>query len=80
MRSKVSLVCSENDKITSGLYFEIKSEKLGSQSAVCGGGRYDGLVEMLGGQATPAVGFAMGVERLYTLVNKIEAQKIDYKI
>ena len=40
--------------------FEIKSSALGSQSAVCGGGRYDGLVEMLGGQATPAVGFAMG--------------------
>ncbi len=60
--------------------FEIKSSALGSQSAVCGGGRYDGLVEMLGGQPTPAVGFAMGVERLYTLVNKIEAQKIDYYI
>ncbi|MBR3604596.1 MAG: histidine--tRNA ligase [Candidatus Gastranaerophilales bacterium] len=60
--------------------FEIKSSALGSQSAVCGGGRYDGLVEMLGGQPTPAVGFAMGVERLYTLVNKIEAQKIDYYV
>ena len=60
--------------------FEIKSSALGSQSAVCGGGRYDGLVEMLGGQPTPAVGFAMGVERLYTLVNKIEAQKFDYYV
>lgn len=60
--------------------FEIKSASLGSQSAVCGGGRYDGLVEMLGGQNTPAVGFAMGVERLYTLVQKIESQKIDYFI
>lgn len=60
--------------------FEIKSSALGSQSAVCGGGRYDGLVEMLGGQATPAVGFAMGVERLYTLVNKINPKKIDYYI
>ncbi len=58
--------------------FEIKSSLLGSQSAVCGGGRYDGLVEMLGGQPTPAVGFAMGVERLFTLVEKIQAQKIDY--
>lgn len=60
--------------------FEIKSSKLGSQSAVCGGGRYDGLVEMLGGTPTPAVGFAMGVERLYALVEKIEEQKADYFI
>ncbi len=58
--------------------FEIKSEALGSQSAVCGGGRYDGLVEMLGGTPTPAVGFAMGVERLFTLVSKIEKEKIDF--
>ena len=60
--------------------FEIKSLALGSQSAVCGGGRYDGLVEMLGGQPTPAVGFAMGVERLYTLVDKIQPSKIDYYV
>ena len=60
--------------------FEIKSSALGSQSAVCGGGRYDGLVEMLGGQPTPAVGFAMGAERLYTLVEKIQPQKIDYYV
>ena len=60
--------------------FEIKSSSLGSQSAVCGGGRYDGLVEMLGGTPTPAIGFAMGVERLYSLVNKIESEKIDYYI
>ncbi|MBR2069343.1 MAG: histidine--tRNA ligase [Candidatus Gastranaerophilales bacterium] len=58
--------------------FEIKSQNLGSQSAVCGGGRYDGLVEMLGGVPTPAIGFAMGVERLYTIVNKIEQNKTDY--
>ena len=60
--------------------FEIKSSALGSQSAVCGGGRYDGLVEMLGGVPTSAIGFAMGVERLYTLVQKQEIQKIDYFI
>ena len=58
--------------------FEIKSSALGSQSAVCGGGRYDGLVEMLGGVSTPAVGFAMGVERLYSLVEKKEVEKLDY--
>ncbi len=58
--------------------FEIKSSALGSQSAVCGGGRYDGLVEMLGGAPTPAVGFAMGVERLFALVEKKEAPKCDF--
>ena len=60
--------------------FEIKSSALGSQSAVCGGGRYDGLVEMLGGTPTPAIGFAMGVERLYSLVEKKEISKLDYYI
>ena len=60
--------------------FEIKSEKLGSQSAVCGGGRYDGLVEMLGGPSTPAIGFAMGVERLSSLIDKKEPQKLDYYV
>ena len=58
--------------------FEIKSNCLGSQNAVCGGGRYDGLVETLGGQRTPAVGWAMGVERLNALIPKIENNKIDY--
>ena len=58
--------------------FEIKSSALGSQSAVCGGGRYDGLVEMLGGTPTPAVGWAMGVERLFELVEKVEENKLDY--
>lgn len=60
--------------------FEIKSEALGSQSAVCGGGRYDTLVETLGGPSTPAVGFAMGVERLYSLIEKKEQQLLDYFI
>lgn len=60
--------------------FEIKSEALGSQSAVCGGGRYDTLVEMLEGPSTPAVGFAMGVERLYSLIEKQESNKLDYFI
>ena len=44
--------------------FEIIYEGLGSQNAVLGGGRYDGLVENLGGKATPAIGFAIGMERL----------------
>ena len=44
--------------------FELVSGDIGAQSTVCGGGRYDGLLEQMGGQATPALGFAMGVERL----------------
>ena len=57
--------------------FEIKSNNLGSQNAVCGGGRYDGLVEMLGGPSTPAIGWAMGMERLYALIEKKSEQKLD---
>ena len=44
--------------------FEITSDDLGAQSTVCGGGRYDGLVEQLGGQPTPGIGFGLGIERL----------------
>ena len=44
--------------------FEIWAEGIGSQGAVCGGGRYDGLIEELGGKPTPGVGFAMGTERI----------------
>lgn len=57
--------------------FEIKSNNLGSQNAVCGGGRYDSLVEQLGGESTPAVGFAMGMERLISLLPPKEAKKLD---
>lgn len=48
--------------------FEWTTDRLGAQSAVCAGGRYDGLVELLGGQATPAAGFALGIERLAELL------------
>ena len=44
--------------------FELWGEGLGSQAALCGGGRYDGLVELLGGASTPGVGFAIGIERV----------------
>ncbi|MBV7482395.1 histidine--tRNA ligase [Bordetella sp. BOR01] len=47
--------------------FEWVTDRLGSQGTVCGGGRYDGLVELLGGKAAPAVGFAIGMERLLDL-------------
>ncbi len=48
--------------------FEWVTDKLGAQGTVCAGGRYDGLVEQLGGKATPAMGFAMGIERLVALL------------
>jgi len=48
--------------------FEWVTTDLGAQGTVCAGGRYDGLVEQLGGKATPAVGFAMGMERLVALI------------
>ncbi|EKO3558554.1 histidine--tRNA ligase [Vibrio metschnikovii] len=51
--------------------FEWITESLGSQGTVCGGGRYDGLVEQLGGKATPAVGFAMGLERLVLMMETL---------
>jgi len=52
--------------------FEWVTDKLGAQGTVCAGGRYDGLVEQLGGKATPAVGFAMGVERLILMLDTLE--------
>lgn len=48
--------------------FEIKTSKLGSQNTICGGGRYDKLIEQLGGPKTPAVGWAIGIERLVSLI------------
>jgi len=48
--------------------FEWVTAATGAQNAVCSGGRYDGLIAQLGGDATPAVGFAMGVERLVALL------------
>lgn len=48
--------------------FEWLTDRLGAQAAVCSGGRYDGLVEQLGGRATPAIGWALGMERLVELV------------
>ena len=56
--------------------FEIKSNNLGSQNAVCGGGRYDSLVKNLGGEDTPAIGFAMGMERLASLLGEKKEKKL----
>lgn len=60
--------------------FEITSSQLGAQSAVCGGGRYNGLVELLGGEPTPATGWALGMERLVSLLGDAETQGPDYYI
>lgn len=80
---KLKIKYIENKLLVRGLdyynrtVFEIKSNNLGSQNAVCGGGRYDSLVKNLGGEDTPAVGWAMGMERLNSLLPEIEPQKLD---
>ena len=67
-----------NPKLVRGLdyysktVFEWVTDKLGAQGTVCAGGRYDGLVEQMGGKPTPGVGFAMGVERLILLLETLE--------
>ena len=80
---KLEVPYVENKLLVRGLdyynrtVFEIKSNNLGSQNAVCGGGRYDSLVRNLGGEDTPAVGWAMGMERLNSLLTDIEPEKLD---
>jgi len=51
--------------------FEWVTDRLGAQGTICAGGRYDGLVEQLGGKATPGIGFAMGLERLVLLMEEV---------
>lgn len=63
--------------------FEIISDDLGAQATVCGGGRYDGLVQELGGPETPAVGWAIGLERLIILLQQLDgtvANTIDFYV
>ncbi len=55
--------------------FEWVTDRLGAQGTVCGGGRYDGLVEQLGGKPAPACGFAMGVERLVALLEELSVAR-----
>lgn len=70
-----------NPKIVRGLdyytktVFEFVTTSIGAQGTVCGGGRYDGLIEQLGGAPTPALGFAMGIERL---IMTMESQGCDF--
>lgn len=74
MLSAAGVAFEVNPRLVRGLdyycktVFEWVTTALGAQGTVCAGGRYDGLVEQLGGKATPAVGFAMGVERLVLLL------------
>lgn len=56
--------------------FEWTTTELGAQGTVCAGGRYDGLVEQLGGQKTPAVGFAIGLERLLLLQAAVQGESV----
>ena len=71
----IKIPYSHNNYLVRGLdyysqtVFEIQSNTLGSQNALCGGGRYDGLIEELGGHPTPAIGFAAGIERLILAIN-----------
>jgi histidyl-tRNA synthetase len=60
--------------------FEITSSQLGAQATVCGGGRYDGLVQQLEGPPTPAVGWALGMERLVLLVQAAQTGSTDSAI
>lgn len=70
-----------NEKLVRGLdyynrtVFEWVTDSLGAQGTVCAGGRYDGLVGQLGGKDTPAVGFAMGIERFVLLLQTLEILK-----
>ena len=72
-----------NPKLVRGLdyysktVFEWTTDKLGAQGTVCAGGRYDGLVEQMGGKPTPGVGFAMGIERLVLLLETLELVPAD---
>jgi len=72
--SDVGVAFTLNPRLVRGLdyysrtVFEWLTDRLGAQGAVCSGGRYDGLVEQLGGRATPAVGWALGIERIVELM------------
>jgi histidyl-tRNA synthetase len=57
--------------------FEWVTDELGSQGTICAGGRYDGLIEQLGGKANHAIGFAMGMERILALVEQLETVNIE---
>ncbi|SKA74710.1 histidine--tRNA ligase [Desulfobaculum bizertense] len=63
-----------------GLTFEVTSSDIGAQTAVAGGGRYDGLIKQLGGPDLPAIGFALGMERLALLLQDLDNDGIDFYV
>ena len=75
---RAGVSCVVNPRLVRGLdyysrtVFEWVTDKLGAQGTVCAGGRYDGLVEQLGGKPIPAVGFALGLERLIALLETLD--------
>ncbi len=83
---KLSLSYKVDKKLVRGLdyytktIFEVVSQKIGAQSSIAGGGRYDYLVRMLGGPDTPAVGFACGMERLSLIMSEVEKKVTDVYI
>jgi len=76
MLDSLGIAYEVNPRLVRGLdyysrtVFEWITDALGAQDAVCSGGRYDGLITQLGGEATPAIGFAMGVERVVALIEQ----------
>ena len=81
--SEAGIAYEVNPRLVRGLdyynrtVFEWVTDSLGAQGTICAGGRYDGLVEQLGGKATPAVGFAMGIERLVLLITTLSEEAQD---
>lgn len=59
-----------------GTVFEWVTDKVGAQDAICAGGRYDGLIELLGGRPTPGIGFAAGIDRIALLLEKCEEDSV----
>jgi histidyl-tRNA synthetase len=78
MLDAVGLAYRVNPRLVRGMdyynltVFEWVTDQLGSQGTVCGGGRYDGLIEQLGGKPAPAVGFGLGIERLLLLLQELK--------
>ncbi|HEX7417519.1 MAG TPA: histidine--tRNA ligase, partial [Steroidobacteraceae bacterium] len=74
--ASLDIDCIVNPRLVRGLdyysrtVFEWTTDALGSQDAVCSGGRYDGLIAQLGGEPTPAIGFALGIERVVALMRQ----------
>jgi histidyl-tRNA synthetase len=77
---QLAIAYTINEKLVRGLdyythtAFEFTTEALGAQGTVIGGGRYDGLIEMMGGSPTPGIGFAGGIERLAMLASEVPAE------